>query len=225
MIVHVPYLVLAIALLCFPRQWLRLGSIFKRRRNPGVSRGEKESSRNKEPGEAQVRFGAEFSKFRNYVDLLRAGAGSLAFVGGLGIPSCLTVAENAPRREFYTVIGIRLAIMLAGLLVQTVRRERGRFTFYPAIFYIAGLTVGLCGPWGALFAFVLVWAFNVMISNAQIFLTVYAVLIAIFGGTFASHNPLAVISAAILGYAPVLLSLLANRPLVIPSRKGTHPSK
>lgn len=225
MTVDLPFLLLAVVLLWFPRQWLRIGSIFKRRRVAVASRTEKEPWRNREAGDMQVRFSAEFSKFRNLVDLLRAGAGSLAFVGGLGIPACLSVSETAPRSQFYIMIGVRLAIMMVGLLVQMIRYERGRVTFYPAIFYIAGLTLGLCGAWAAVFAFILIWAFNVLLSNAQSFLTAYTAMVLIFGFAFARHDLLSVISAGILAYSPVLLSLLANRPLVIPSRKGTHPVK
>ncbi|MCX6954298.1 MAG: hypothetical protein NTV51_19275 [Verrucomicrobia bacterium] len=224
MTVDFPFLVLAAVLLWFPRQWLRVGSVFKRRRT-SAARGEKEPWHSREPGDMQVRFGVEFAKFRNYVDLLRAGAGSLAFAGGLGIPACLSVADGAPRSQFYTMVALRLAIMLAGLVIQMVRFERGKLTFYPAIFYIAGLTLGLCGAWAAVFAFILIWAFNVLLASAQGFLTVYTVMVLVFGLAFARQDLLAVISAGVLAYTPVLLSLLANRPLVIPSRKGTHPAR
>lgn len=216
---YFPYLILVTALLWFPRHWLRVGSIFRRRRTPGTSRDGNEPWRTRETGDPQVRFGSEFSKFRNYVDLLRAGAGSLALMGGLGIPSCLEATEPAMKN---TVLALRVVIMLVGVIVQTGRRERGRFSLYPAIFYIGGLTVGLCHPWAALFAFILIWAVNIMLSTAQAFLTVYAVFIVIFGYVLNPSELLSVASAGILAYAPALVGLLANRPLIIPSRKGTR---
>ena len=158
--VDLPFLLVAIALLWFPRHWLRLGSVFKRRRSANAARAAKEPWNNREQGDPRVNFGAEFSKFRNYVDLLRAGAGSLALFGGLGITSCLGVAEGAPGNTGYAVIGLRALILLIGLLVQTVRFENNHLTFYPPIFYLAGLTVALSGYRAAGFAFVLIWAMS-----------------------------------------------------------------
>lgn len=225
MTVHYPFLLLAIALLWFPRQWLRLGSIFKRRRSSSSTRSASEPWNNREPGDPRLRFAVEFSKFRNYVDMLRGAAGSLAFVGGFGMPPCLEATTGAAPSFGYAVIAIRSLILLVGLLVQTVRYEKGKFTFYPAVFYVAGLSFGLCDHWSALFAFVLIWAMNAMFSGAQSFMTVYAVMIVGFGHLFAHHGDLSVVYAGILCFLPVLLSLLANRPLVAFSRKGTHPSR
>ena len=225
MTVNLPFLLLAITLLWFPRQWLRLGSVFKRRRSAEAHRAGKEPWNNREPGDPRVSFATEFSKFRNYVDLLRAAAGSLALAGGMGLAPCLGVADGAPRNMTYVVMGVRALILLVGLLVQTVRYEKRRFTFYPAIFFIAGLSVGLCDPRSAAFAFALVWSINAAFGNAQAFLTAYAVLIGVFGHFFSRLGDLSVIYAGFLCFLPVLLSLLANRPLVIFSRKGTHATK
>ncbi len=224
MIVNFPVLLLAVALLWFPRQWLRLGSVFKRKRSAGVTRSE-EPWKAREAGDPRISLAGEFSKFRNYVDLLRAAAGSIALAGGFGLAPCLSVAEGAPRNMTYAVMAVRAAIMLIGLLVQTVRYERQKFTFYPPIFFIAGLSVGLCDYRAAAFAFTMIWTVNAMFGNAQAFLTIYAVFIGIFGFLMNRRLDLSVILAALLCFLPVLLSLLANRPLVIYSRKGTHGAK
>lgn len=224
MTVNLPYLLFAILLLWFPRQWLRVGSVGKRRRSGGAKE-EKEPWRERESGNLRVRFGNEFSKFRNYLDLLRGAAGSLALVGGMGISASLAVPPDAPTSQVNTVIGLCFAIMLVGLMVQTVRPERGKITFYPAIFFITGLTVGPCGPWGALFAFLLIWVFNIMIPNPRYFLATYAAAVTAFGLIFGRQSSLSALSAGLLVFAPVLVSLLAARPLVIPSRKGTHETK
>jgi hypothetical protein len=232
MTVNLPFLLLAIALLWFPRQWLRLGFAVKRRRSSSARRTSEEPWNNREPGDPRVNFGGEFSKFRNYVDLLRAAVGSLAFSGVMGLTPSLGVAENvlagaegAPRNTTYIVLLIRLAILGIGLLVQTVRYEKQHLTLYPAIFYIAGLTVGLCDPWPAAFAFVLIWATHMLFGGAQSFLTGYAVVVAAFGYFFARQGLLPVIAAAGFCFFPVLLSLMANRPLVVFSRKGTHSDR
>ncbi len=225
MTVNYPFLLLAVALLWFPRHWLRLGSVFKRRRSAGVTRASEEPWKTREAGDPRISLIGEFSKFRNYIDLFRAGAGSIALVGGLGMESCLRVAEGAPRNMAYAVMAAHATILLIGLLAQTIRYEKQKLRFYPAIFFIAGLSVGLCDYRTAAFAFVLVWTVNAMFGGAQAFLTVYAVFIGVFGHFFSHQGNLSVILAGLLCFLPVLLSLLANRPLVILGRKGTHGAK
>src|SRR5476651_2689887 len=98
MIVNLPILLVALVLLCFPRQWMRLGLSFwnrKRRRSEGATRREEEPWKTSEPGDPAVSFVGEFLKIRNYVDLFRSAAGSLAMFGGLGIDPCLSVGPDA----------------------------------------------------------------------------------------------------------------------------------
>ncbi len=223
--VDLPFLLLAILLLWFPRNWLRLGSVFKRRRSANAVRTAKEPWNHREPGDPRVSFVSEFSKLRNYVDLLRGASGSLALFGGLGIPACLDVAEGAPRNMGYAVIALRALVLLIGLLVQSVRFENRRLTFYPPIFYLAGLTVGLSGYRVALFAFALIWAINGAFGSALGFLSIYAVLVVGFGFLFAGSVGVPSVLAGVLCFLPGLLSLLANKPLVVFSRKGTHTSR
>ena len=85
----------------------------------------------------RVDFITEFLKFRNYVDLLRAGFGSLAFVEmtEFGLPACLGVGEHASSSTTYAVLAVRLAILFVGLAIQTLRNEKGKIVFFPAIFY------------------------------------------------------------------------------------------
>ncbi len=220
------FLLLAIALLWFPRQSLRLGSIFKRKRRSDAERATgDEPWRTREPGDPRVRMGEEFSKFRNYVDALRAGVASVALAGGWGIPPVLWVAEGASRNAGWSVIIIRSLILIVGLLVQTVRYERRKFTFFPPIFFIAGLSLGLCEPAAALSAFALIWAMHVMFTGAMSFLATYSVLIVGFGHLFARGGDLSAVLAGILCFTPVLLSLLSNRPLVTFSRKSSHSDR
>ena len=228
MSVDYPFLVIAIALLWFPRQWLRLGAEFKNRPTGKSRQTDNEPWNVREAGDPRISIKAEFSKFRNYVDLLRAAVGSLAFSSVLGLTPCLRISpvtavavEGAtPRNLAYVVLLIRLAILFVGLVVQTVRFNRGKLTLYPPIFYLAGLTVGMCDPWTALFAFVLIWAVNGMFGGAQSFLTAYAVVIATFGYFMPTQGIILVIMAAGFCFFPVLFSLAASRPLVIFSRKA-----
>jgi hypothetical protein len=218
--VHLPWLLLGVILLWIPRRWLRFGvPFFRRRRRKSTI---VEPWRAREAGDPRVSFVDEFLKFRNYVDLLRAGVGSLVFVGGIGIPASLTVAAGATKMQEHEVVAIRAAILLVGLLLQTLRYEKRRLSFFPPIFYLAGLSIGLCDIRGAAFAFALIWAFNAALPHAPAFLTVYALLLIVFGHLFSGQGDLSVVYAGVLCFLPVLLSLLAKRPLTVMTRKPSR---
>lgn len=198
MVVNLPLFGLALMLLLFPRQWLRGGAtLFKRRRRGGAKPQIVEPWRSREAGDPRLSFAREFTQFRNYLDLFRAAAGGLLLFGGLGVESSLTLAANAPASAARTLLIVRAAILLAGLLAQTVRMEHRRVTFYPPVFYLAALTFVLCGWKVAAFAFVLIWTFNAGLGNAQAFLSVYALLIAVFGFLFVGIRKPWVIYAAL----------------------------
>jgi hypothetical protein len=171
------------------------------------------------PGDPRVSFRAEFSKLRNYLDLLRSAVGSSAFAGGFGFEACIQAPDTGSRTAPYLVIGLRAAVLLVGVLVQTTRIERKRVTFFPPIFYLAGLSLGLCDPRAAGFAFIFMWALNPMFGNAQGLLTGYALSLAGFGFLFRAPAYWTSGYAAALVFLPVLLSLLAQRPLIVLSRK------
>ena len=212
-----PYLLLGLAFLWFPRQWLRFGSVFWRRRRRKV---ETEPWATREPGDMRVKFKVEFTKFRNFVDLLRAGVGGTFILGGLGVVSAVLPDANASKIVTMQVIAIRATILLIGLLIQTLRFKNGRVAFFPPIFYLAGLSVGLCDPRGAAFAFALIWSINSALPNAQAFLTIYALLLVTFGHFIAWAGDLSAAYAGVLCFLPVLLSLLLKRPLIVFTRKS-----
>lgn len=227
MLVNLPFLLIAIVLLWFPRQWMRQGLSFwnrRKRRSEGAVRREEEPWHVHEPGNPAVRFSAEAAKLRNYVDVLRAAAGSVAILGGFRLEPCLSVAPGAAGVVAHEVLALKIAILLAGLLIQTVRYERERLLFFAPIFFLFGLSFGLCGIKGALFAFAMIWAVNPMLKNPQGFLTVYAIVMAVFGAFFLGWGNKLPLVAFVLCFLPVLLSLLAQRPLVLFSRRGTRAS-
>lgn len=221
MIVDLSRLLLALVLLWLPRPWMRLGAAFLRKRK---RRGERPNANQpwnaREPGDPRVNLRREFARLRNYLDLGRATAGALLILGGLGLDACLRLGAEAPPAARKQLMAVQALILLVGLLIQTVRFEKRRLTFYPPIFYLAGLTVGLCDVRAAAFAFALIWVVNAALGNAQAFLTVYAVLVMIFGYLFSERGNLSAIYAGMLCFLPVLLSLLSRRPLVVMSRKA-----
>lgn len=216
MTVHLPLLLLGIALLWFPRKWMRLGMVVGSRRQKSERNTEGWSK--PEPGDPRLRPKAEFTKGRNYFDLLRGAVGSLALIGGPWIDAGVA-AESANRAAAGQVLAVQVAILLAGLLIQTIRVERRHLSFFAPVFYLAGLSVTLCGPWGAFFAFVLIWGVNPMFGGAQGFLGFYAVLLGGFGVVLGHRGISLPIVAFLLCLTPVLLSLLSGRPLIVFTRK------
>ena len=203
-----PQLLLGIALLCFPRGWMQKVVTFlrRRRKKSGVER-RKDPWKGREPGSQAVHFGTEFTKVRNYLDLLRAAAGSIAIWGGFGYSAA--VAGGGIKG-----LAAKAVITLIAVLIQATRYGGGRFSFFPPIFFLAGLMLGICGWEIALFGFILTWTFNPLVPNAAAFLTLNAAAIYGFGAFFQSPFSLAVMLAAGLVFLPVLLGLLANRPQI-----------
>jgi hypothetical protein len=214
MTVHALLLILALLLLWLPRPWLRRGPTFFRRR-----RRMAEPWNIRETGDPRVSFRVEFGKFRNYVDFLRAGIGSRIVMGAAGLPAAIPSEPDPPRSAVVSAMALQAAILLGGVVIQTVRREKKRISFYPPIFYLAGVSIGLCDVRAAVFAFALTWTINAGLPNARGFLLVYALLIVAFGRLFAGWSDLAVAFSGFLAFLPVLLSLLSKRPLAMLARK------
>ena len=209
-----PHLLLGVVLLFFPRTWMqKVVTIAKRQKKKAGVERLKDPWKNREPGAPSVQFGAEFKKFRNYLDLARAAGGSVAIWGGFGYSAA--VAGGG-----FKGLLVKAVIMLVGVAIQATRLSGGRFPFFPPIFYLAGILLGICGWEVAVFAFILTWAMHSMVGNASWFLTLNAAIVYGFGAFFHGMFSLTVILAAGLVFLPVLLSLLANRPLLIYTSRG-----
>lgn len=222
MTVDIPLFLIGLLLLWFPRRWMRRGAAFLQRRRKSAESARTEPWKNREPGDPHISFPAEFGKLRNYIDLLRAGTGSLMLWGGLGMPSAILLAAGASRNDTLKFMAMRAALLLIGVLIQAIRYEKKHLSFYPPIFYLAGVSLALCDPRAAAFAFVLVWAINSALPNARGFLTAYAALVLAFGLFFSRRLDLSVVYAGALCFLPVLLSLLANRQLMVFTRKAAR---
>lgn len=223
MTVDLKFFIVGLLLLWFPRHWMRRGmALLRRRRRSAEASRITEPWKDREPGRPRINFVTEFLKFRNYLDLFRAAAGSVMLCGGLGMPAAIAVSADGSSGSGLLVMGVRWFVLLVALLSQAVRYDESRVSFYPPIFFIGGLSVGLCDGRSAALAFVLIWALIPLLGDAQLFLTVYAVVIVAFGHCFGEMGDLYAGYAGVLCFLPVLLSLLARKPLMIYARKGTR---
>ncbi|PAW82261.1 MAG: hypothetical protein B9S27_03370 [Opitutia bacterium Tous-C8FEB] len=216
--------VLALAVLFFPRNALRAGNNLVRRKRRRSSGSERilEPWKDREPGDPRIAPAVEFLKPRNYLDLVRAAAGGVALWGGFYVPPALAADPAAGGRMPLLVLGLKCLITLLAVVVQSIRYEKVKVSFFPPIFFLGGLAVGALGYQAAAFAFIGIWVVNAGISNAQGFLSVYALLLLVFGLLFNGWRSIPAAAMAFTAFFPVLLSLMVRRPLMIFTRKGSR---
>ncbi len=221
MIIDYPFLLLALLLLFFPRQWLRFGRAATRpwrrwRRRRGR---QTDPAAIREPGDIRLRAAEEFAKPRNYIDLLRAFVGALLLLGNAAWavepavaldPAAVMTGEEAGRLNVW-----RMVLLLAAVLIQFIRYE-GRLTLYAPIFFLAGLGFALCGFYAGLLAVLVAWIMNAALPLTPAgFLTAYSLLLFVLGLLFRGMTDLLVVFAAGVSLLPVLVSLLSRRSLAI----------
>jgi len=205
-VIHWPYFLGALLLLWFPRPWLRRGRWRRRRRPPREALEQFARDGASEPGDHSVKLRREFSSLRNHVDWMRGSAGAAALASFSFTAS--------PAEASLAVTGLTLAVLLVGLLAQTLRRREGRMAFFAPIFYAVGLNLGLGNHYPALLAFLLVCAVNPVLPDARWFLTAYALALLPFNVLLGGGVQLAVPRSALL-FVPIVLSLLAGRSLAL----------
>lgn len=208
--IHWPYLLMAIAMLWFPRQWLRTGArVLKKRRKPDGALERLAGMGARDPEDKSVQPAREFANFRNYIDLFRALA------GGYSLSQFAFGAEGDSAQ--LTAFIIQALILLVAVLIQSVRYD-ARLSFFAPIFFFVGMSVGSSGHYAGLFAFALVLAINPVIPNPRMFLTAYGLLLLPFGLVFAADGLMVGVNAFLV-LLPPLMSLLSKRPLVIFTKK------
>jgi hypothetical protein len=214
---HIPLLLIAIALLWLPRTWMRRGATVWRirrhrdTRSTGALDGSSISARR------------EFAKPRNYYDLLRGFAGTLALAGGFGIDAALWADPLAPHSVAMKVVAIQTVILLAAVLIQAVRFER-RVAVSAPVFFIAGIVTVLCPIWPVVCGFLIAWLLTPIMPNVGGFLIVQALVTA---GLVYFLGGLSLLCLVGIGLCllPILVSLLTRRPLTVFSRRGATNSR
>jgi hypothetical protein len=201
------YLLLGIVLLVFPRSWLRWGGL-KRRGRSRRDRPSAEKHRDRLPGDESLWLGEEFGKRRNWLDLCRG------LVGGYAV---VVMAVNVPPGVMPGAAGLAFpwvqgSVLALAVMAQTLRYET-RLALFPPIFFLGGLVFALVGWKAALLAFVAVWALNVVLPSAAIFLVVHGFVVLILGVVMGDRTVDAVVAAALI-IVPALLALLSKRRLM-----------
>lgn len=212
MIINFWLLPIALVLLWLPRQWLRFGgkvfSVPRRhhRTEPGVEHDQ---------GDVSLKYREEFTKSRNWVDFLRA------IVGSVAVTYCCFENADAVKAADGWIFVLQCVVFVVAVLLQTLRFE-GRFSLVAPVFFILGLSFGLIGWKGGLFAGITIWTLNLVLPSAGVFLFVFAGVEICFG-LLLSKVPLRfALLAAALAILPVLLSAVTRHRLVRFSKKTKH---
>ena len=215
-IVHYWLLSFAVVLLWLPRQWLRFGKkvITLPSKKSGAAKNLRDS------GDVSMRLREELPNARNWVDFLRAFAGGVGVcVVGFELPS------GTPKDTIIYVYVIQCAVLAVAVFIQTARNFQHRITLVAPVFFIFGLSFSLIGWQAALFAFVTVWALNLLLPSAMTFLVVLSLLELAFGRFLSNGAPIKMVFlSAALTIGPVLLSAMMNRQLVKLNKKNRSRS-
>lgn len=208
MTIHWHFLAIALLMLCYPRQWMRFGKLWRKRRKERETLERFAQDGANDPEDKSVRLVRELRNKRNYLDFFRALAGGLAL---------WHFSFEAGPEQAKLVFWLCAAISTVVVLIQSVRM-RERITFYAAIFFYAGLSSSMGNYYPGALAFLLVCAINPVIPNPRMFTVAYALLLLPFTFFLGDSWLLALFNTALLLLAP-LWSLLVKRPMVIYTRR------
>jgi hypothetical protein len=206
--IHWLYLVTGLALLLYPRQWMRFGKWRKKRRRERETAERFAQDGAADPSDKSVRLGRELLTKRNYLDFFRALA------GGMALWEFSFVHDSADK---WPVFGLKVALTLLAVVVQ-VTRFRERITFFAAIFFFAGLSIGMGNYVSGSLAFLLTCTINPVIPNPRVFVSAFGLLLLPFNYFLGGDRNLVAVNSAIILLAP-LVSLLLKRPMVVFTRK------
>ena len=206
--IHWPYLLVGLALLLYSRSWMRFGKWRRRRRRERESVERFAQDGANDPADKSVRLGRELRGKRNYLDFFRALAGTMALWQW-------SFAYEAV--DQWTVFGLQAFLTLLAVVVQTTR-WRQRVTFFAAIFFFAGMSVGMGNYVAGSLAFLLTCTLNPVIPNPRLFVSAFGLLLLPFNYFLGGDRDLVLLNSALV-LLPVLVSLLVKRPTVVFTRR------
>lgn len=149
---------------------------------------------------------------RNWIDLLRAGAGSVAICKVALLPE-----EGASVELHLIVLGVQVAVLALAIAIQTIRLEKG-FKLFAPLFFALGLGFGLLSWQAAAFACITLMVVNLVLPSSSVFLFALAGTQLCYGLLFHCGLKQSVLAAMITG-VPLLVSGATRRRLAQFSKK------
>ena len=211
LIIHWPYFLLALAMLWFPRQWMRLGPAIARKRRRPQTAVDKFSAAGPgaDPENKHLNLAREFRGKRNYLDIFRAIVGGSALM----LFSLDASGDNAPQQLF----AIQAGVLFLAVMIQCIRFE-GRLGFFAPVFFYTGLSIAVSGPIPALFAFVFMLALNPAVASPRVFISGFAVALLPLGYFLKTPTTYLLLNVGLL-LLPPMVSLLSGRSMAIYAKK------
>lgn len=211
LIIHWPYFLLALAMLWFPRQWMRRGPAIARKRRRPQTAVDKFSAAGPgaDPENKRLNLAREFRGKRNYLDIFRAIVGGSALM----MFSLEASGDNSKQK----LIALQIGVLFVAVMIQCIRFE-GRLGFFAPVFFYTGLSIAISGPIPALFAFVLMLAINPAVASPRVFISGFAVALLVLGYFLKTPTTHLAINVVLLLLPPVL-SLLSGRSMAIYAKK------
>lgn len=166
-------------------------------------------SSGKDARELSIGFEPELLKPRNWVDLFRALAGGLAINH-----ACFQAPPEAASWVNSLIFGLKIAVLVTAVVVQSLRRSQGRMTLVAPTFFILGLGCSIIGWKSALFAGVAGVGLTLVLSNPGVFLLAFALLEIGFAAMLGGGSLKTLIMPVVLTLTPVFLSGVMKRRLV-----------
>jgi hypothetical protein len=197
------YLALAIALLCFPRGWLRFGV----RVTPKPARKVNQHKVERDPYDRSPKPLQEMAKSRNWVDFFRAAAGGHAVM--LVAQQWTNDPDAAPTGWVLAVAGATWAV---AAIVQMVRLE-GRLGLFAPVFFLQGLGVGVMGSVIGFIAMFGAWAFSPVLPGVGALLFVQGAITLCLSLMINDAQPVTGMVVAGVIWLPVLVSVLLKKRL------------
>lgn len=168
-----------------------------------------------------VEVGGIFKSWQNWLDLLRAAAGTAVLM------KMAIWAEIRTEGSGTRVFILQLAVLIGALLLQIVRRNatanrpEQKWQIMAPVCYLSGVTVALSGASSGLFAVVAGWLFAIATKNPQFQLPIMWIALAaggfVFGKGLALYGNLSLIlfplcAAFVLRKRMVFLGLVRRFP-------------
>ena len=226
MTVHYLFLVPALLLLWAPRPWLYWGEKPREPKRRGafgrfLSRLRKPPA-NYDRSTRVVRFWAELLKRRNFLDMLRAAAGAWAVTDFVVTFASQAAESTAWDSTSATITTVKSLVLLAGVMVQTLRWHEERIVFVAPIYYVTGISLGVVGFVPGALAWALIWALSPLLFGPERLMITYALLLGVFGPLFGGWDNVLAWMPSAAALLPVMISLFGKQQLRISVQRIVH---
>lgn len=153
-----------------------------------------------------------FLAWQNWVDLVRSGVGAYALMElSIGL-------EAASQQEITIAFVVKAAVLVVGVLIQTVRWTPG-LNFVAPLFYLSGLTLVLPGYTEGAFAVIFAWIFTWGARDPKFHLPIMTTALAVAGYFLGGLSQVLLLNCGLV-FLPAFFALLCQKGLLFVFRES-----